>query len=343
MYRRYVVLAVGLLTFLAGYTVFWFVAASNLEDRVARWRDAAESRGFSVSYESLEVHGYPFRLVATLRSLHIAPENEATFGAAHLDLVSVIFQAWNTDHAILVFGANNSLANRDAGGAREIRFAGLRMSINGLAGLSGGSGGGDHEWRLSATADTVSYAEGMAEPVLIWNLEQHLAGSVVDGGRDLSFATRMGHVGPFSGAVTYGLGETLEGAQLHGRVRLDDLDKGLLPLVVDQAELSYGVLQLDGQLQGTLDLNKTATSLNAAVTIANADSLFTALEDNDRDVAATIVQPLRSLGEPDGLGGLRLSGSLLAEDWTFANGPTIAFKDLPAQLGLDGLRLLPGD
>lgn len=343
MYRRYVALAAVLLTFVVGYTVFWFVAASNLEDRVAQWRDAALRQGFTVSYDDPEVHGYPFRLVVELDSLHISPRNEAAYGAAHFDTVSVVFQAWNTDHAVLIFGADTTLANREAGGGHEFRFTGVQMSISGLSGLSGGGGDGDQDWRLSATVDEVAYAEGVSEPVLIWNLEQHLAGSLTAGGRDVSFATRMGRAGPFEKATTFGLGETLDGIQLQGHIRLDEIDAGILTLVVNQAELSYGVLQLDGELQGTLDLNQTATSLSAAVTIANADSFFTALEANDRAFAATIVQPLRSLGIPDGLGGLRLSGALLAEDWTFANGTTVALKDLPAQLGLDGFRLLPLD
>jgi len=327
---------------MVGYTVFWFVAASNLEDRVALWRDAAQAQGFTVTYDGPEVTGYPFRLIVELDSLQISPGGEAASGAAHFGAVSVVFQAWNTDHAVFLFGPDTTYANEAAGVGKELRFSGVQMSISGLAGLSGG-GDSDQEWRLSASVDTVSYAEGEEEPVLIWNLEQHLAGSVTAEGRDVSFATRMGRAGPFTSAVTYGLGETIDGARLSGHVRLDALDQGLLTLVVNEAELSYGVLQLDGELQGILDLNDTATSLSAAVTIENADSLFSALEFNDRAFAGTVVQPLRRLGIPDGLGGLRLSGALLAKDWTFADGTTVAFKDLPAQLGLDGFRLLPSD
>lgn len=343
MYRRYVALAVVLLTCMVGYTVFWFVAASNLEDRVALWRDAAQGQGFTVTYDGPEVTGYPFRLIVELESLQISPESGSSFGAAHFDTVSAVFQAWNTDHAVFLFGPDTSIANQEAGGGRELRFTGVQMSISGLAGLYGGGSDNDQEWRLSATVDTVSYAEGAEEPVLIRNFEQHLAGSVTAQGRDVSFATRVGRAGPFTSAETYGLGETIDGVRLSGHVRLDALDQGLLTLVVNEAELSYGVLQLDGELQGILDLNDTATSLSAAVTIANADSLFSALEFNDRAFAATVVQPLRRLGIPDGLGGLRLSGALLANDWTFADGTTVALKDLPAQLGLDGFRLLPSD
>lgn len=343
MYRRYVALAVVLLTCVVGYTVFWFVAASNLENRIISWRNAAQGQGYTATYDALEITGYPFRLIAEFDGLHVSPKNEAAFGAAHFDAVSIVFQAWDTDHAIFIFGPETTLANRDAGGEREIRFTGVQLSISGLADLSGGGGDTDQEWRLSATVDTVSYAQGADEPVLIWNLEQHLSGSVTAQGRDVSFATRAGRVGPFTSAVTYGLGETLDGARLSGHVRLDALDQGLLTLVVNEAELSYGVLQLDGELQGTLDLNEAATSLTAAVTIANADSLFSALETNDRAFAATVVQPLRSFGIPDGLGGLRLSGALLAENWTFADGTMVALRDLPAQLGLEGFRLLPSD
>ena len=337
MYKRYIALAVVLLACMAGYTVFWFAAASNLEDKLAEWRDAAQREGYAVSFDEPHIQGYPFRLVAGITALRIVPLNEGASGSAYFDKVSIVFQAWSTDHAVLVFEGDSTLAS--GGSGQEFHLTGARMSLSGVSAFSGGGGDGDREWRLSAMVDTVSFGTGVGDSLLIQNLEQHLVGA----GQDLSFSTRMGRAGPFAQTMPYGLGETLDGAQFRGRVRLDALDQGFLTLVVKQAELTYGPLQIDGEIEGMLDLNSLATNLNADVTISNADHLFTTLEANDRALAASVMVPLRTLGDPDGLGGLRLSGSLLARDWTFANGSTIAHGDLVNQLGLGGFRLLPRD
>ena len=61
-------IAVGVAVFLAGYAVFWHLAARTLADGVARWADERRAEGYRISYAPPRIGGFPFALTARLEA-----------------------------------------------------------------------------------------------------------------------------------------------------------------------------------------------------------------------------------------------------------------------------------
>lgn len=73
--RRGLIIAIGVLVVaVAGYTWWWFEAASQVQRGFARWADARRATGWTVDYV-LSVSGYPFALIATIDQPRIVAES----------------------------------------------------------------------------------------------------------------------------------------------------------------------------------------------------------------------------------------------------------------------------
>ena len=54
------------------YSIYWFVAANNLDKEVAAWAVRQEAEGFEISYSEIDVGGFPYRFEARLKDFAIA-------------------------------------------------------------------------------------------------------------------------------------------------------------------------------------------------------------------------------------------------------------------------------
>lgn len=54
------------------YSIYWFVAAGNIDDEVAAWVVRQEAEGYEISYSQVDVGGFPYRFEAKLQDFAIA-------------------------------------------------------------------------------------------------------------------------------------------------------------------------------------------------------------------------------------------------------------------------------
>jgi|GEM_PF-6256727 len=54
------------------YSIYWFVAAGNIDDEVAAWAVRQEAEGYEISYSDIDVGGFPYRFEARLKDFAIA-------------------------------------------------------------------------------------------------------------------------------------------------------------------------------------------------------------------------------------------------------------------------------
>ena len=96
------------------YTVFWFVMAGRVESGVDRWIERQAHHGTEVTYQSLKVSGFPFRLQATFEAPQIiALEHDSgiSWTGERLRIVTRVF---NINHIILDLFGHQSLSWMDA-------------------------------------------------------------------------------------------------------------------------------------------------------------------------------------------------------------------------------------
>lgn len=102
------------LAFFGLWSIFWFTMAARVEGEIERWADRQAAHGTEVSYASLDVTGYPFRLVATFEDPHIVSrEDPGAFTWAGENL-RIITQAWDINHIIIELIGRQSVSWMDA-------------------------------------------------------------------------------------------------------------------------------------------------------------------------------------------------------------------------------------
>ena len=85
-WRIYAPTAAMLLIALA-YSIYWFSLSASLLRNVDKWIEEQNQQGYSISYGSLEVSGYPFRLHIDLTDVTVSEPghpNRWTWNASHL-------------------------------------------------------------------------------------------------------------------------------------------------------------------------------------------------------------------------------------------------------------------
>lgn len=113
---RYALLIGALLAFIAGYVVFWFLAARTVKADVGAWIAARNASGYRVSTAGYRVSGFPSTLVLTLKHVKIAKPAAGWAWAAPKILVFV--EPWNLHHVIVDFGNTQRFAF-GVGGLRQ--------------------------------------------------------------------------------------------------------------------------------------------------------------------------------------------------------------------------------
>jgi len=88
----------GLILLVIVYSVYWFYAASEIEQRAEAELDAYRAQGFDIKHQGLEVSGYPYRFVMDLEKPFLqTPDDTLTWQGESLKLV---VQSYNLNHVI---------------------------------------------------------------------------------------------------------------------------------------------------------------------------------------------------------------------------------------------------
>ena len=74
VFRNFLILGIAVAMAAVGYTLYWFVIATNLKDAVTNWTAQRAQQGITASYNQIEISGFPsnFKVVLTEPKLHTA-------------------------------------------------------------------------------------------------------------------------------------------------------------------------------------------------------------------------------------------------------------------------------
>lgn len=104
----------------SGYVAYWLVAADRLRAGLEDWAAQRRAAGDQVDWHSLEVSGFPFRLVATIEqpSLGLPARPERPSWSA--ERVVAVVQPWNFRHVLVNLDGRHLLSLVDADGERRL-------------------------------------------------------------------------------------------------------------------------------------------------------------------------------------------------------------------------------
>lgn len=108
---RYVALVVAVIVAAAAWTGYWYLAAGRLRTGIADWAAAQTANGVEVSYSSIAISGYPFRLHVDIGAPRLAWRQQP--GAPEWQTASLtgIAQPWDLRHLLI-----------DLSGRHEVRY-----------------------------------------------------------------------------------------------------------------------------------------------------------------------------------------------------------------------------
>lgn len=102
---------------LAGFalwSVFWVVMTGRIEGEIEKWIERQARHGTDVTYASLDISGYPFRLVATFDAPRIVSKDDPSAFFWEGEGLRVIAQAYNIRHIIIELLGKQNVAWIDA-------------------------------------------------------------------------------------------------------------------------------------------------------------------------------------------------------------------------------------
>lgn len=124
--RKYVLLSGLFILIVLGWTGYWFVAKNTLIATLDDLKDQTMDRPWSVSWENLNVSGFPFQLRVTADSTVVDhPESNISCDIAAL---AVLAQPWSMKH-LLVNWDTQAVCNIDAIAPMRIEAASGRASV----------------------------------------------------------------------------------------------------------------------------------------------------------------------------------------------------------------------
>lgn len=124
--RYYILLGVVVAAAL-GYTAYWFYVAGLVPQQLDAWADQQRARGWVVSYDDVQVGGFPFRLEATVAAPRLAQPNQASAPSWQGERVGAVAHPWNLTHILFRFEGRQRLAFVER---RQSRIVDVTMAEN---------------------------------------------------------------------------------------------------------------------------------------------------------------------------------------------------------------------
>lgn len=105
----------GLITlgFFGLWSIFWFTMAGRIEGEIDRWVGKQARHGTEVTYASLDISGYPFRLVATFEAPRIVASDDPSAFAWEGESLRIVTQAWDINRIIIDLYGKQSVSWMD--------------------------------------------------------------------------------------------------------------------------------------------------------------------------------------------------------------------------------------
>jgi hypothetical protein len=102
------------LAFFGLWSIFWFTMEARIEGEIERWVDKQGAHGTEVSYASLDITGYPFRLVATFDDPHIVSQEDPGAFTWSGESLRIITQVWDINRVIIELLGRQSVSWAEA-------------------------------------------------------------------------------------------------------------------------------------------------------------------------------------------------------------------------------------
>lgn len=97
------ILATLIVTLIIAYVFFWHYMAGEVEARFESWTHQQKKRGVTVTYEALDISGFPYRMELSLTGVNMVRRGD---NAPHLRLttpkITLIAFPWKINHAVMV-------------------------------------------------------------------------------------------------------------------------------------------------------------------------------------------------------------------------------------------------
>jgi len=130
---RLKILAALILSVIGAYSIFWFVLAGNMQDRLDIWIEGQAAKGVEIKYSALELYGFPYRMELAVRDLEMkipaGRQNPEPYWIEAEEVIAVAFP-WKLDHLVLTSASFTMIRGRHDRPLMEAAFLKARSSVN---------------------------------------------------------------------------------------------------------------------------------------------------------------------------------------------------------------------
>jgi hypothetical protein len=326
---RYWIVGAAFALAIAGYIVWWFIAADRVEAATRAWIEQQRALGYVIEHDGIERGGFPYRIRLAVDNPSIeAPEAQGGWRWS-ANGVTGVMEPWNPMHVIARFEGRHNLRWRDGKTPMEIQA----MAEEALASIVFTSQGALDRFSLDA-GKVDGFVEGFG-PFHAERVQVHERNSMPENGGGVSHdvAVRLDTV-DLPPALDGPLGTRV--ARLHIQARLEGAlalppsapaleewraQSGIIE--VQSLVVDWGPLNANGD--GTVTVDERLRPLGAfAARIKGFGPTLEAVAREGlmrREDAAFLAASLGMLAKPDDQGRATLHVPLTAQDGVLFIGP----------------------
>lgn len=159
---------IGALVLLIGvYVVFWFVAVHDARVQLETWLRDQQAAGHSISYQSMDIGGFPYRIEVQLRELEVTGSDGVGNWSLTAPKAAVVAMPWARRHRILFAEELTLTLDKDNDNSTLFVSDSFRGSVV--------VNEDEEPLRLSLTAETLEQKEGAndPDPLVVRNAQLH--------------------------------------------------------------------------------------------------------------------------------------------------------------------------
>ena len=120
-----------ILTLLVAYGGYWYYMAYHAEDFVEERLGEMHTLGFEVNYDGLDISGFPYRLIVTLKNADMRFQKNGNAIRVTAPDFHIAVQPWNFKHIIVnTYDMALTISAATVGDVMTIQPAHARMSVN---------------------------------------------------------------------------------------------------------------------------------------------------------------------------------------------------------------------
>ncbi len=119
----------GLVALLVLYVIFWFVLAHVARVKIGEWIEAQRTEGIDVTYDRLDIGGFPYRLQVELRDLKVTGHEGDLLWEMESPNAAAVIMPWNRNHVILIAEEGGLSVSAEGAEPDRLKVGGSKASI----------------------------------------------------------------------------------------------------------------------------------------------------------------------------------------------------------------------